>query len=115
MKIKTWIKSKLLNKKEKKIREDIYKAIEGAELSEHELKLWLAEPTTLKILKVFKFYKKQWQEGIISEELSNADLYKAIGICKAYDDIIVLLEETASSPQDLEAIIQTYIENRNEQ
>jgi hypothetical protein len=109
------ILKKLLNKKILKKKTNIFASVEGAELNEFELKEWLGNPTTLKLLKILKFHRKRVCEGLISTDMTRDRLNLWIGRCRGYDDIIELIEETAASQGDLEALIETYIENRNEQ
>lgn len=111
MKIIDWIKSL---KRKTKIKANIFDKIKGAELNEMELKAWLSNPTTLKVLKLLKIHRARFVEGIVGENLEQRALDVLIGRCRGYDDIIELIEETASSQEDLETILTTYIENRNE-
>lgn len=83
------------------------------ELSEIELRAWLSNVTTLKVLKILKSHRETFNKSIISGDLSGDDLYRSIGRCRAYDDIIELIEETATSQGDLELILENYIEIRN--
>jgi len=96
-----------------KNKSNIYKSIEGAELNEMELKHWLSNDTTLKILKILKFHRTEFLESLVNDSYkTERELNLALGRCKGYDDIIYLLEETASNQDDLEAILETYINNR---
>lgn len=104
---------RLFKKNKQKQKTNIFAKIEGEELSEMELKQWLSNATTLKMLKVLKAHRKNYSEHIITQDIRDVDMNLARGRCRGYDDIIELIEETASNQEDLEALIKTYIENRN--
>lgn len=96
-----------------KDKSNIYERIKGAELNEIELKHWLANKTTLKVLKILKFHRTEFLESLVNDSYTTErDLNLALGRCKGYDDIIFFIEETASNQEDLEAILETYINNR---
>jgi len=101
-------------KRLKRSKSNIYDKIAGAELNEFELKQWLSNQTTLKMLKVIKLHRTMFLESLVGDSYkSERDLNLALGRCRGYDDIVGLLEETASNQEDLEAILETYINNKN--
>ena len=112
--MKKWLK-RFLKSKSKSKKKNIFEQIQGAELNELEVKQWLINETTLKMLRVLKFHKREFTDALVKQSFTNdKDIYLLLGRCKGYDDIIELLEETAANPEDLKAIIETFIISKHD-
>ena len=96
----------------KELKPSIFEEIDCVSLNEQELKAWLRNETTIKMLRLLKVHRKEYLNGLV--ENPNQDTSLVLGRCKGYDDIIELIEETASNQEDIEAILENYINNRNE-
>ena len=95
----------------KKLKPSIFEKIDGTPLNEQEIKAWLLNDTTIKMLRLLKVHRKEYLNGLV--ENPSQDVALVLGRCKGYDDIIELIEETAANPEDIEAILETYINNIN--
>jgi len=95
---------------EPKKKESPFNRIKGVPLNEQELKAWLKHPTTLKMVRLLKIHKLNFIDGLIKNP-EKLDKSLVLGRCKGYDDIIELIEETASNPEDIEAMLEVYLNN----
>lgn len=79
-----------------------------------ELRAWIQNHTTLKVLKVLKYYRLRGINSVILNPfISDKEINIALGRCKGHDDIIDFFEETAATNADLTETLQDYINQRN--
>lgn len=82
-------------------------------LNELEIKAWLSNNTTLKIIRLLKIHRNRCVDSILNETIeSERTLNLMLGRCKGYDDIVEFLESMASDKENLEQALEAFINNR---
>lgn len=86
--------------------------IEGINFTDQELKAWLKNEATLKMVRILKIHRKGYLDSLVNNS-HKEEWALILGRCRGYDDIIELIERTTEHPEDILSILEIYRENLN--
>lgn len=105
------LKNKKTDSKKDKDINTVLHRIEGLKLSSSELKRWLNDTTTLKFVRLLKIHRKNQIDSLVANPGHNDQNRLILGRCKGYDDVIELIEDLVKNEEDLEIVIEEYLNN----
>ena len=98
--------------KQKKINKEYKdKSSPMGKFSALELKAWIKNPTTKKMVIIFKKKRMEIANNLVKGNYKEADIIKMIGLCEGIRIVIEKMEHFSNDPQQFEEILNLYLLN----